>query len=146
MIVYVFTNSFIERPKGITMTKPFPHPAPGTHIKVDRGFYWHHGIYLGNSKVAHLSKGWNGGQVEIVSLATFAKNSPVQVVSHRCQLPPDLVIQNIERASGRRYSLLTYNCEHFATDCVTMNPHSQQIESAFTALAIGALIGIALAG
>lgn len=46
----------------------------GSHIKVSRGFYTHHGIYCGDEQVVHYSgfaQAFNKGGIDLTSLDAF---------------------------------------------------------------------------
>lgn len=120
---------------------------PGNHIKVSRGLYDHHGIYMGIRNgvhvVAELAKPGEGGVVRLVTWATFGRGSEVQIVDHPNGLPLQAVVDNVIRTPRwRKYDLLDWNCEHFATWCSTHEARSQQVEGAVGAVA--AVLAISL--
>lgn len=105
----------------------------GSHIKVDRGLYDHHGIYMGVRGsvhvVAELAKPGEGGRVSFVSWDTFSRGEMVQMVDHPNALPSAAVISNVLRTPRwRKYDLLDWNCEHFATWCSTHQANSSQVD------------------
>ncbi len=118
--------------------------ARGDHIKVRRGLYTHHGVDLGDGRVAHysgLANGLQAGPVEIVTRRRFARGRTIHVVPHRVRLDPDRIV---ERALGRlgedRYHLLIRNCEHFVLWAVTGRAESRQVRAAVAAAGTLALV------
>jgi hypothetical protein len=106
---------------------------PGNHIKVGRGLYDHHGIYMGVRGgvhvVAELAKPGEGGMVRFVSWDTFSRGAMVQIVDHPNGLPLAAVVANVLRTPRwRKYDLLDWNCEHFATWCSTHQATSSQVD------------------
>jgi Lecithin retinol acyltransferase len=79
--------------------------------------YQHHGIDCGDGTVIHYYK---PGEAEVsrTSYETFAQGKPVYTKHYMTSYVPDVVIDRAESRLGeRQYSLLTNNCEHFATWC-----------------------------
>ena len=112
---------------------------PGNHLRVRRGIYSHHGIYVGDGKVVDFSGGTLTAKfqtsVREVSVETFSKGATVEVVPHPGKflggfgvgLPPPLVPEEIvhrarwviENRPPARYHVVGSNCEHVANWCVT---------------------------
>ena len=118
--------------------------ARGDHIRVKRGFYWHHGIDCGDGTVIHYSgdlKNKRNASIERASLEQFAKSSGVEaieVVRHRDCDPPDEVMRRaVERLGESGYSFVWGNCEHFAHWCKTGRKKSMQVRAA------GMILGVA---
>ena len=124
-------------------TKPDRHdrPIPGQHIRVNRGTYTHHGIYVGSNRVIELAKPRQGGQTRVVSLPNFLQGGVLEMVTHLDGLPPSQVLRNALHAPNRPYDLLGWNCEHFATWCSTGKAQSPQAE-AFKSLALVGLVAV----
>lgn len=106
--------------------------AKGDHIRVRRGFYYHHGIDCGDGCVIH----YNGSplrrrdaRVTRTPVEDFRRGGSVEVI-HRC--PTDCADDVIARASSRLgeslYHLVWNNCEHFAWWCLTGRSRSRQVE------------------
>ena len=117
---------------------------PGDHLEVLRFGYSHHGIYLGEDRVAEF-----GGDKSVkedaafreVDLAWFDPQGSAQAVSH--ESPPLLAqwmptsLPRAERVARARflvetsvpgrYNLFGHNCEHAATWCATGFPESHQV-------------------
>jgi hypothetical protein len=127
-----------------------PHLRVGSHIKVRRVVYYHHGIYIGRRQVIHYSGLSNNlidkGQALIVRtpLQEFAGESEIEMVEYTP--PPALFSKEkiVERAKKRvgegkgLYHVIKNNCEHFATWCVTDKRDSKQI----TSVVLGGLAGL----
>lgn len=105
----------------------------GAHIVTSRGWYTHHGIYVGAGQVVHyegLSSSLRRGPVAKVSLAEFSQGHMVRV-----QGDTDVAYSGIEvaaRACSRvgedAYDVLRNNCEHLCSWCQTGAARSQQVE------------------
>lgn len=103
---------------------------PGQHVRVSRGLYFHHGIYLGDGRFAELSKPSAGGRLRVVTAARFLGNGSPEVVTHEDGLPLNHVLANVRRAPAQRpYNLFDWNCEHFATWCSTHRVQSRQVDA-----------------
>jgi Lecithin retinol acyltransferase len=93
------------------------------------GVYEHHGIDCGDDTVIHYAKS-EIAQVSRTSWSKFAAGNPVYVKHQPTSYITDVVIQRAESRLGeRQYSLLSNNCEHFATWCKTGRNESQQLAS-----------------
>jgi hypothetical protein len=107
--------------------------ALAAHLVSSRGWYVHHGLYVGDGRVIHyagLSHGLHGGLVEEISLECFAAGRGVAV---RTGAPLRFeAAKVVERARARlgenRYRLLTNNCEHFCEWCLRGQSRSPQID------------------
>lgn len=105
----------------------------GDHLVTPRTGYNHHGIYIGNNKVIHYSGGSTGlnkGTVCVTSLFRFQHGKSVRVKYHeeRAFDGDDTVARAYLRLGEDEYSLLSNNCEHFATWCIHGIPISEQIK------------------
>lgn len=117
--------------------------AKGDHIYVRCKWYGvpyrHHGIDMGDGTVVHL--GPEKGQrisirddgrrfkVRRDSLEDFAGGRKLEVYAHASTLEPDQIVATAESFIGKPgYDLMSNNCEHFATRCVTGVARSAQIE------------------
>ena len=114
-------------------------PIRGDHIRVDRGMYTHHGIYLNDDEIIHFSSinddnllGTDNSVLR-VSLEGFLRSGKleVKVYSHddRQDLFPVEEIVNWARAclGDDGYNLIFNNCEHFANYCTLGRHHSHQV-------------------
>jgi hypothetical protein len=110
--------------------------SPGDHLRVGRGLYGHHGVYVGDGHVVQFG-GWIGDKrhtrVEEVPLSGFLRGGRAEVVDHSNltwlglwklppPLPPDRIVARArclarERSEGA-YNLVGRNCETVALWCV----------------------------
>jgi hypothetical protein len=115
------------------------------------GIYHHHGVGIEGGHVVHFNPPKSGGQqlVYIVPYADFARDDDVVIVSHPNPIPP-LATRNraVNLVGWTNYDLLSNNCEHVATWCVTGKFVSQQVEqkkSLVAGLTAAAVVGVAFA-
>lgn len=114
------------------------HFEPGDHVRVDRGLYWHHAIFIGNGILIEFGSGVAGGSVSYVRWDDFAKGATVEFVGRG----GTVAVQRATSQMGRSdFSILDRNCEHFANWCATGRWESGQVD----ALAKGAVISAGLA-
>lgn len=106
----------------------------GMHVVAHRAVYQHHGIYVGDGKVAAylLHTG-----VTIYSLEEFAEGDKVTVLVHDDAkfTPQEIVERALSREHEDNYSLIFNNCEHFANWCVTGEATSYQVREVAVATA-----------
>jgi hypothetical protein len=112
-------------------------PALGAHLVTPRGAYSHHGIYVGEGKVAHyagLARSLHRGPVEEVTIACFAAGRKVWIQPGDRSGYADR--QVVERARSRlgenRYRLLTNTCEHFCAWCLYGESYSKEVRACLT--------------
>ncbi|WP_455282635.1 lecithin retinol acyltransferase family protein [Cupriavidus necator] len=104
----------------------------GAHLISERDGYAHHGIYAGHGQVIHyggFEHSVKPRPIEYIALRGFAAGKGVRV-----QAEPDATYAGadvVERAKSRlgedQYQLLTNNCEHFCTWCVSGVGRSEQV-------------------
>lgn len=136
----------------------------GQHLEISRGFYNHHGIYIGDNKIIHYSSPPESnsdgvgvlqilGQdsevntIHVTDVKNFERDGmPTAVLYSRDSVYPPLKV--VARANNRLgengYNLWGNNCEHFATWCKIANAESAQInfwKSTLAGGASGALLG-----
>jgi hypothetical protein len=114
-------------------------PAPGSHLTTGRLGYTHHGIYAGDGRVIHyagLHHGLAAAPVEECSIEDFARGHAVDLVVHEscCFAREEAVRRARSRLGESRYRILTNNCEHFCSWCLTGDARSAQVERALAAL------------
>ncbi|MEX3773106.1 lecithin retinol acyltransferase family protein [Pseudomonas sp. MYb118] len=107
----------------------------GCHLVSPRGFYLHHGIYLGGGEVIHYS-GFSGsfraGPVEVVGLEQFANGRSIWIVQEAREYSDDEVVSRARSRVGEsRYSVFSNNCEHFCNWCISGKSCSAQIRALF---------------
>ncbi|MFN0305165.1 MAG: lecithin retinol acyltransferase family protein [Burkholderiales bacterium] len=113
------------------------HNLPlGAHLVTPRGWYSHHGVYVGEGRVVHyagFSRAFHRGPIEETSLEGFAKHFGLRVKPHAA--PAFSQEEIVRRAKARmgedRYGLLSNNCEHFSEWCIRGRARSSQIEALF---------------
>ena len=112
----------------------------GDHIRVNRGFYFHHGVYIGEGQVVHYSALEDDGisdassvEVRQSNLDFFSKKSIVE----KCELegkerkyrlnPKKIVKKALSRIGEKNYHVLHHNCEDFANECCYKKPMTSQV-------------------
>ncbi|MGO4330993.1 lecithin retinol acyltransferase family protein [Cupriavidus sp. 2TAF22] len=108
------------------------HIEIGAHLITERDGYTHHGIYAGEGQVIHyggFDRSAKRRPIEYIRLRGFAAGKGVSI-----QADPDAIYAGtevVERARSRlgedRYQVLTNNCEHFCTWCVSGAGRSEQV-------------------
>ncbi|MBF0502816.1 MAG: lecithin retinol acyltransferase family protein [Candidatus Riflebacteria bacterium] len=120
------------------------HPQRGDHIKVHRGTYEHHGIFLGNGKVIHFSgeiASKSNAEVRYDSVETFKNGGDIEVVEHEDHDPEQTIRRANELIGSKDYSVFFNNCEHFSNYCVEGEKRSPQVQRGVTSVASGATVG-----
>jgi hypothetical protein len=108
--------------------------APGAHLVTRRQGYIQHGIYAGNGEVIHYV-GFKGflrcGPVAKTSLANFANGYGLSIETSTAAqyVGVEIVRRAASRLGEDDYRLLTNNCEHFCTWCLSGQGRSQQVEA-----------------
>lgn len=101
------------------------------HIKVFRGFYWHHGIDSGDGTVIHYTgevARKRDAAVKETPFEEFAKGSRVDRVTYERSLSDREVLKRARSRIGEdSYNLAFNNCEHFCSWCKTGEHHSSQV-------------------
>jgi hypothetical protein len=110
----------------------------GDVISVNKdGIIAHPGIFVGDRgrgffEVVHNTP--RKGGVVCESLETFAEGKTISVISHT---PADLASAYVERGLslvGRRYDLLSFNCEHFVSWVRSGSLESPQLTGGLAAI------------
>ena len=104
---------------------------PGDHVVAERSLwvvpYEHHGIYVGDGRVIHFAD----GKIRCVTLQKFSGDGDDLWISTHPSTDKrdaaDVVARAKSRLGKRGYDLFDWNCEHFATWCVTGMPFSKQV-------------------
>lgn len=113
---------------------------PGDHIRVNRGHYYHHGVFIGNGEVVHYTGESNDSienpdlvKVKKTSIEFFAQNSIVEVAS--LSLLEKLFSRNkksriliaINSIGMGDYDFYNNNCETFANKCCYKKQMTSQV-------------------
>lgn len=119
-------------------------PEKGAHIRVNRGLYYHHGIYIGNGQVIHFTGrdedsvlDWSKPEVIETDLNYFLKDGVLEVKEYNEEelkdlYPADHIIAYAKACLGDKgYNLVFNNCEHFANTCTLGRFRSKQVERVF---------------
>ncbi len=99
----------------------------------------HEGIYTDTGTVISASK--RTGKVVEEDLQTFSGRRKIKNLGYPSDLPVEIVLNHARKKIGKRYNVLSDNCQHFASDCHGRK-HSHQLRSlvistiSFAALAI----------
>ena len=122
-------------------------PAMGDHIRVNRGLYCHHGIYVSDDEVIHFTGNeddsildWSKPEVISSDLDYFLKGDTLEVKEYTDDeledlYPVDHIVQYARACLGDKgYNLVFNNCEHFANTCTLGRFRSRQVENVFGAL------------
>ncbi|MGE8653361.1 MAG: lecithin retinol acyltransferase family protein [Acinetobacter gandensis] len=112
------------------------HLQSGLHVKVSRGVYTHHGIYIGDNQVIHYSgfaEAFKKGAIEQTSLESFLGGvddfKVVNYPSHQNIYSLEEIVHRAQSCLGEDdYNLFFNNCEHFACWCVTGKSRSEQVQ------------------
>lgn len=109
-------------------------PQIGDHLKSSRGFYSHHGLYVGDEVVVHysgLSDGIQSGPIEEVSLKEFCNGKGFEVIPHadRRYSRAESAKRARTRLGEEAYSVTGNNCEHFVNWCIDGNHTSGQVDN-----------------
>lgn len=89
------------------------------------GLIEHHGLYVGDDMVIHLSK---TKIVETVHLRTFSDGHKIQV-KKSATFPKHAVEFARSKIGSTAYSLVTNNCEHFINECLEEQVTSNQVSN-----------------
>ena len=158
-------NEFIENPVILSLEEEEiwseKTPKSGDHIKVSRGLYTHHGIFIGYNEVIHFASKKDSDDIlgdnnEVIStsLNKFLRGGILEVKVYNDNELDDLYpihdIINYARGSigESGYNLIFNNCEHFANSCTLGNHRSKQVENVLGGEKMGlmAIIGGFLGG
>ena len=122
-------------------------PKYGDHIRVNRGFYSHHGIYASKNSVFHFAP---PGQTDVLdpsaariietSLDEFLKGGKLEVRTYtpeeltRKKKPNEIIECAHSHLGEGGYDLISNNCEHFANLCVFGSKESNQVNAVLSFL------------
>ncbi|MBM7652499.1 lecithin retinol acyltransferase family protein [Neobacillus cucumis] len=128
----------------------FTTPSRADHIRVSRGLYNHHGVYISHDEVIHFTGedadnilDWSKNEVIKTNLEAFLQGGTLEVKEYTQEELNDLYpvehIVHFARAclGDRGYNLIINNCEHFANMCTLGRFRSKQVERIFGILING---------
>lgn len=118
-------------------------PEFGDQIRVNRGFYYHHGIYVDDNNVIQFGS-INGeldsskARVIVTTLQDFLKNATYLEVRtfqeeelSKKRSPSDVVNYAFMQLGRGGYNIISNNCEHFANECLFGTKESEQVNEIF---------------
>lgn len=122
-------------------------PVYGDHIRVNRGLYSHHGIYIDDDHVCQFASTANGHETDpnyasvcLTTLDDFLKGGVLEVREYtdlelkEKREPQEIVNAALSRLGEKGYDLINNNCEHFANECVFGYKKSEQIDNVMSVL------------
>ncbi|MGL6242288.1 lecithin retinol acyltransferase family protein [Pseudomonas sp.] len=105
----------------------------GAHLMSPRRFYMHHGIYLGGGNVAHysgFSSSFRPGPIEVIDLERFANGKTVWMYPQQCEYASHEIANRARsRVGENQYRILSNNCEHFCSWCISGKSYSAQVDA-----------------
>lgn len=128
-------------------------PQRGDHIRVNRGLYYHHGIFVSFEEVIHFASLGDdnllGSNNEVIAtdLSSFLRDGQVErkIYTAEEQLdlyPVDHIVHFARTYLGDGgYNVVFNNCEHFANYCTLGRFRSQQVENVLLGQKGGAKMG-----
>ena len=129
-------------------------PEIGSHIRVNRGLYYHHGIYISDDEVIHFTGreddnilDWSKPEVIKTDLEYFLKEGILEVKEYNYEelndlYPVEHIIKYARACLGDKgYNLVFNYCEHFANVCTLGKFRSRQVEKVFNAILNGTYKG-----
>ena len=113
---------------------PVQEPPLAAHLVTSRALYAHHGIHVGDRRVIHfgcLAFGVRGGQVQVVTLARFAREHGKWVRTDPRKYSEEVIGRAWSRVGERGYQLLANNCEHFCSWALKRSAQIEYLRSLF---------------
>lgn len=116
-------------------------PNYGDHIRVNRGLYYHHGIYAADNCIIHFASNEKGHETDLkyasiclTNIDDFRKESIVEVreftdielISKR--EPSEIINFAFTKLGETGYDIFNNNCEHFANECLFGEAKSSQVD------------------
>jgi hypothetical protein len=99
----------------------------GSHLVTPRICYTHHGIYIGNQQVIHLT---SANTIEEVSLSDFTDGNGYDTQSFHSKFSRQEIIDRAKsRLGDSDYNVVFNNCEHFVSWCIHDKSISKQIRT-----------------
>lgn len=121
-------------------------PIYGDEIRVNRGLYYHYGIYVDDKNVIQF--GTSSGvevspenaRVIITTLDVFLKGGVLEIREYneeelkKKRSSKDIVNYAMAHLGEAGYDLINNNCEHFANRCVFGESYSEQVDNVMSLL------------
>lgn len=136
--------TIIEIPEEEKEVWVIKKPSKGDHIRVNRGLYTHHGVYIDYEEVIHFTGteddsilDWSKNEVIQTDLDYFLRGGQLEVKEYTDDEIQDLypvehIVAYTRACLGDRgYNLIFNNCEHFANTCTLGRFRSKQVEAVF---------------
>lgn len=143
-VIAKYPNLVIQTPNEVWAEK---EPLKGDHIRVNRGIYNHHGIYVSHDEVIHFTGqdndnilDWSKNEVITTNLDVFLKDGILEVKEYTEEELKDLypvehIVQYARCCIGDNgYNLIFNNCEHFSNVCTLGRFRSVQIDKIFNSI------------
>ena len=121
----------------------FKNPSFGDQIRVNRGIYYHHGIYASDDCVYQFAApegvetSPENARVITASLESFLKGGLLEVREYTedelktKRSPDDIIAYAKEHIGEDGYDIITNNCEHFSNRCAFGESKSSQVDDIF---------------
>lgn len=127
------SNLFNSPLKLVSIEQAADNLPVGAHLISPRKFYMHHGIHLGGGDVAHysgFSSSLKSGPVEVTDLENFANGKSVWMLQEKCKYSNDEIVNRARSRIGEsQYKILSNNCEHFCSWCISGKSYSAQVKA-----------------
>lgn len=125
------------------------NPNKGNHIKVNRGVYTHHGVYISDDEIIHFTGteddsilDWSKNEVIKTDIEYFLRGGELEVKEYtddelKDLYPVEHIVAYARACLGNReYNLIFNNCEHFANTCTLGRFRSNQVEKVFNKIIV----------
>jgi hypothetical protein len=100
----------------------------GSHLVTPRIGYQHHGIYIGQNRVIHLT---SKSKVEEISLSKFTNGNGYSIRPFQSKFSRQKIVDRaLSRLGNDNYNVIFNNCEHFCHWCIHNEHRSQQVNNA----------------
>ena len=103
----------------------------------------HDGIYTKKGTV--ISASARTGKVSEEDIKIFSDGKKVVSKGYPSELPPETIEKNAREKLGKTYKLLSYNCQHFASECHGQKKSRQLRTVVLTAAALALTLAAARA-
>lgn len=126
-------------------------PMYGDQIRVNRGFYYHHGIYVTDDCVINFASNDPSGELNPKTarviestLKEFLKGGDLEVRSYTNEelktkrVPQDIVNCAFSHLGEGGYDIINNNCEHFSNLCAFGVKKSNQVDKVLSFIFGGA--------